>query len=83
MRRYISSSKGVILNDDTQVKADYVIINADFAHAMVNLVNKKDRNKYTDTKVSKMKYSCSTFMLYLGINKVYENLNHHNIFFGR
>ncbi|MCX6146255.1 MAG: phytoene desaturase family protein [Candidatus Kapabacteria bacterium] len=74
-------ANGILMDDGSEVRADYVVVNADFAHAMVNLVEKKDRKKYTDTKISKMKYSCSTFMLYLGINKVYDKLNHHNIFF--
>ncbi|MBS1536858.1 MAG: phytoene desaturase [Bacteroidetes bacterium] len=75
--------KGIILEDGTEKRADYVIVNADFAHAMKNLVEPKDRKKYTDKKLSKMKYSCSTFMLYLGLDKKYENLNHHNIFFSK
>jgi phytoene desaturase len=78
-----STCKGVILEDGTEEKADYVIVNADFAQAMKNLVEPKYREKYTDKKLSGMKYSCSTFMLYLGLDKKYENLNHHNIFFAK
>jgi phytoene desaturase len=76
-----SVAKGIILEDGTEERADYVIINADFAYAMQNLVDIEDRKKYTEQKLSGMKYSCSTFMLYLGLDKTYENLNHHNIFF--
>ena len=50
-------------------------------HAMTNLADKGKRKKYTDEKINKMKYSCSTFMLYLGLDKVYDHLEHHNIFF--
>jgi phytoene desaturase len=78
-----SVCKGVILEDGSREMADYVIINADFAQAMKNLVEPKDRRKYSDKKLSSMKYSCSTFMLYLGLDKKYENLNHHNIFFAK
>jgi phytoene desaturase len=78
-----SVAKGIILEDGTEERADYVIINADFAYAMQKLVDSENRQKYTDTKLSKMKYSCSTFMLYLGLDKKYENLNHHNIFFAK
>ncbi len=76
-----SVAKGVILEDGSEDRADYVIINADFAQAMKNLVEPKHRKKYTKNKLDGMKYSCSTFMLYLGLGKVYENLYHHNIFF--
>ncbi|MBN2725023.1 MAG: phytoene desaturase [Deltaproteobacteria bacterium] len=71
---------GVILENDEKVTSDYVIINADFAHAMNNIVDNKDKNKYTPEKLSSMKYSCSTWMMYLGIDKVYD-IPHHNIIF--
>ncbi|PKL85058.1 MAG: phytoene desaturase [Ignavibacteriae bacterium HGW-Ignavibacteriae-1] len=76
-----SVCKGVLLEDGSEERADYVVLNADFAHAMKNLVEPADRRKYTDKKLKKMKYSCSTFMLYLGLDKKYEKLYHHNIFF--
>ena len=34
-------------------------------------------------KLKNKKYSCSTFMIYLGINKVYSELQHHNIIFAK
>jgi phytoene desaturase len=72
---------GVLLESGSIEKADYVVINADFANAMTNIIGKDDRKKYTDKKLSKMNYSCSTFMLYLGLNKLYDNIQHHNVFF--
>jgi phytoene desaturase len=36
--------------------------------------------KYTPQKVRSMKYSCSIFMLYLGVDKVYD-MPHHAIYF--
>jgi phytoene desaturase len=72
---------GVLLENGNIEKADYVIINADFANAMTNIIDTRDRKKYTDSKLSGMSYSCSTFMLYLGLNKLYDNIQHHNIFF--
>jgi phytoene desaturase len=74
-------TKGIELMDGTKYFADYVVINADFADAMTTIVDKEDRNKYTQEKLDSMKYSCSTFMLYLGLDKLYDNINHHNIFF--
>ena len=35
--------------------------------------NEEDRGKYTDTKVDKMEYSCSCFILYLGTDKEYPS----------
>jgi phytoene desaturase len=72
---------GVELLNGSKEYADIVVINADFANAMTKIVPQEDRIKYTNDKLKKMKYSCSTFMLYLGLDKLYDNINHHNIFF--
>ncbi|MFA6232631.1 MAG: phytoene desaturase family protein [Bacteroidota bacterium] len=72
---------GVRLQDGSEQRADDVVINADFAHAMTNLVDKRHRRKYSNDTIAKKEYSCSTFMLYLGINKVYDDMEHHSIIF--
>lgn len=75
-------ARGVVLQDGRTIEADAVIMNADFAHGMKTLVEEKDRPSYRDAKLEKMKYSCSTFMLYFGMKKKYD-IPHHNIFFGK
>ncbi len=60
--------------------ADALLLNADFAKAMTDLVEDKKRKKWTDKKLAKKKYSCSTFMLYLGLDRDYPNLPHHQIY---
>ncbi len=72
---------GVRLKNGKEVKSDYVIINADFAQAMKTLIPVEHRKKYTDKKLDKKKYSCSTYMLYLGVNKTYPHIPHHSIIF--
>ncbi|WP_010250386.1 phytoene desaturase family protein [Acetivibrio cellulolyticus] len=74
------TAKGVILENGEKVMSDYVIINADFAHAMTSIVKGEHRKKYTDQDLASRDYSCSTFMLYLGVNKKYD-IPHHNIIF--
>ena len=59
--------------------ADAVIINADFAQAMQKLVPDNLRSRWTDQKISKKKFSCSTFMMYLGVKGRYPDLPHHTI----
>lgn len=71
---------GLLLENGDRVKAGDVIINADFAHAMSTIVKPEHRRKYTDERLADMKYSCSTFMLYLGVDKKYD-LPHHTIVF--
>ncbi len=60
--------------------ADAVIINADFAKAMTRLVPNAVRRRWTDAKIAKKRYSCSTFMMYLGIDGLYEDVAHHTIY---
>jgi phytoene desaturase len=73
---------GVRLQDQREIRSDSVIINADFAHAMSNLVPEQHRPKYTDTKLGQKEYSCSTFMIYLGLDKLYP-IPHHNVIFAK
>jgi len=56
------------------------VVNADFGHAMTKLVPNRLRRRWTDETIAKKKFSCSTFMLYLGIEGRYDQLAHHNIY---
>ena len=66
-----------------EYRADAVVLNADFAHAMSRLVPDHLRRRWTDKKLGRKKYSCSTFMLYLGIDGRYDELPHHTIYTAR
>ncbi len=84
-KKIISSNgkvQGIELEDGSRVEADKVIINADFAYAMNELMEPGTLRKYSPEKIARKKFSCSTFMLYLGLDKEYE-FNHHNIIFAR
>ncbi len=59
-------------------RADAVVVNADFARAMERLVPDQLRRRWTNQKLAKKKYSCSTFMMYLGVDGEF-NLPHHTI----
>ncbi len=61
-------------------RADALVINADFARAMTRLVPDHLRPRWSDARLAKKKFSCSTFMLYLGIDGPIPELEHHNIF---
>ena len=60
--------------------ADAVVVNADFAGAMKRMVGNQHRRKWTDEKVAKKKFSCSTFMMYLGIKGRFDDVSHHTIY---
>jgi phytoene desaturase len=75
-------AKGVVLKTGEFLPADAVIINADFGHAMENFFKPGVIRKWTPDNLRKKVYSCSTFMLYLGLDTVY-NEPHHNILFAK
>lgn len=66
------------VTDQGEYDADAVVVNADFARFMNKVVPDHLRRRWTDRKLEKKKYSCSTFMMYLGIEGLYD-LPHHNI----
>ncbi len=59
---------------------DSLVINADFAQTMTELVPNNLRRRWSDQKLAKKKFSCSTFMLYLGIEGMLPELAHHTIY---
>ncbi len=59
-------------------KADSIVMNADFARAMKRLVPDRLRRRWTDRKIAGKKFSCSTFMMYLGVDGEFD-LPHHSI----
>jgi phytoene desaturase len=59
--------------------ADAVVLNGDFAHAVPRLVPDSIRKAWSDRKIEKARYSCSTFMLYLGVEGALPQLSHHNV----
>jgi len=60
--------------------ADATVVNADFARSMTRLVPDGMRRRWSDRKIASRRFSCSTFMLYLGIDGRYDDVAHHNIY---
>lgn len=71
---------GVELESGVEVYADDVVINGDFATVMTKLVEPGLLKKYSPQKLEKKSYSCSSVLLYLGVNKKFD-LPHHTIWF--
>jgi phytoene desaturase len=63
-----------------EYRADAVVINADFAHAMTTLVPDGERRRWRDRAIARKRFSCSTFMMYLGVEGRYDDLAHHTIY---
>lgn len=68
-----------VMAHDQFIQADLVVSNAHFAHTYKDLIRPEHRRKWSDTKVKKMAYSMSAFLLHLGSTKKYPRLLHHNL----
>ncbi|EYD76950.1 Phytoene desaturase, neurosporene or lycopene producing [Rubellimicrobium mesophilum DSM 19309] len=68
-----------VRTDRATYAADAVVVNADFAHAMRRMVPNRLRRRWTDERIDAKSFSCSTFMLYLGLDTRIEGLAHHTI----
>jgi phytoene desaturase len=73
---------GVRTAEET-LQADAVVVNADFAQAMQRMVPDRLRKRWTDERIAKKQFSCSTFMMYLGIEGRYDAVKHHTIYLSR
>lgn len=72
---------GIELPDGERVLYDDVVLNADFGHAMSTLFAPGTLRKYTPEALGRKKWSCSTFMMYLGVDRTYPETDHHTIVF--
>jgi phytoene desaturase len=68
-----------VLTDRASYRSDALVINADFANAMRRLVPERLRSRWANRRIDRLKMSCSTFMLYLGVEGRLPHLRHHTI----
>jgi phytoene desaturase len=59
---------------------DAVVVNADFAYSMMTLTPEEKRARWTDAHIRSRDFSCSCFMIFLGIEGTYDHLQHHNVY---
>ncbi|MDX1663564.1 MAG: phytoene desaturase family protein [Candidatus Promineifilaceae bacterium] len=67
---------GVRLEDGRTLSADVVVANADLPYVYEHLLQDEAQTE----KLAKKKYTCSAIMFYWGVDKVYPELGHHNVF---
>lgn len=72
-----------LVTSKRSIRADAVVVNADFAGAMKRMVPNALRNRWTDEKIRSKRFSCSTFMLYLGLDGIYDDISHHTIYLSK
>ena len=73
---------GVKTKDGHLVSADAVVSNADVANTYLKMIDAVHRRKYTASKLSRMRYSMSLFVIYFGTRKQYPDIKHHTIILG-
>ncbi len=73
---------GVRTKDET-LHAEAVVVNADFAQAMRRMVPNNLRKRWTDERIEKKRFSCSTFMMYLGVEGLDREVAHHTIYLSK
>jgi phytoene desaturase len=81
VKRILVSRKRIqaVETEDGQVfSADLFVGNADLPYIYKELLPKSAEAE----KLDKKKYTCSTIMFYWGVDKVYPQISHHNVFLG-
>jgi phytoene desaturase len=71
-------ARGVVLAGGQVLDAAAVVVNADPRYAYEQLLT--DR-RHAAARLAKLDPSCSGFILLLGVDRVYRDVAHHNIFF--
>jgi phytoene desaturase len=75
--------RGFELASGERLNFDYCVMNSDFAHGISELFSESERRRYKNSKLEKLKYSCSTFMMYLGVEGEFPEWGHHRIYFAQ
>jgi phytoene desaturase len=68
-------ARGVTLEDGERVEADVVLVNADLPYAYRELLGRPLRRG--------KKFTSSGFMLFLGCDRTWDSVLHHNVLFGK
>ncbi len=71
-----------VKTDKNSYDSDKVIVNADYAYADMNLLEKRHRS-YSDRYWNKRKIAPSAYLIYLGLNKRLKSFTHHNLYFDK
>lgn len=69
-------AKGLVLENGIEINADVIVANADLPYVYRKLLPDKAKSKRLDN----LNYSCSAICFHWGLDKVYPQLGHHNVF---
>ncbi|QCF27559.1 phytoene desaturase [Hydrocarboniclastica marina] len=75
-------ARAVVLEDGRQFPLDAVASNADVVHTYAKLMGQHPRGQRQARSLRRKRFSMSLFVLYFGLRRVPENLQHHTVCFG-
>jgi phytoene desaturase len=73
LERGTGEVSGVVLADGTRVTGDLVLANADLPYVYETLLEQPY------PRIERFAFSCSAFLMYLGVNRRYPHLPHHTL----
>lgn len=76
------AATGVRLADGQAIAADVVVSNADAAYTYGTLLKAQPRQRWSDAKLKRARYSMSVVVWYFGTCRRYDSVPHHSILFG-
>lgn len=71
-----AKTKGIILNDGSEIKADIVVANADLPYVYREMLPDRKKSSHLD----RLNYSCSAISYHWGLDKEYPQLGQHSVF---
>ncbi len=74
--------QSVQLESGPKLRADHVVCNADPPWVYRNLLPQLKRERWTDRKIERLKYSMGLFVLYFGARRTWSEVAHHEIHLG-
>jgi phytoene desaturase len=75
-------ASGVQLASGEQIAADIVVSNADVAWTYTQLLADHPRQRWTDAKLARARYSMSLFVWYFGTTRPFPDVYHHTMVLG-
>ena len=69
-------AEGILLTDGKKISADVIVANADLPYVYRKLLP----SGLQSVKLDHLKYSCSALCFHWGLDKIYPQLGHHNVF---
>ncbi|MEX0722204.1 MAG: phytoene desaturase family protein [Balneolaceae bacterium] len=76
-----SQAAGIRLSGGKEIHSHLIVANSDVTETILNLIPDKAISSRKKKKMAAVEPSCSGYVLLLGINTVYDQLEHHNVFF--